>query len=117
MMIIRLFSALVMTVNPGVGISVLMWKYVCACGPTTVELKMVGLKEVIRKEMNIDGGFCVGYGSAPKIEGWGTVFVVEGFAAVDQPLRAYGLNIKWNNRTKLLFTMLASFGDYSLRTR
>jgi hypothetical protein len=38
---------------------------------------MLGLNEVNRKEMNIDGGSCVGYGRAPKIEGCGTVFLAE----------------------------------------
>jgi hypothetical protein len=46
--------------------------------------------------MNIDGGSCVGYGRAPKIEGCGTVFLVESafrFAAADYPPKAYGLNM------------------------
>jgi hypothetical protein len=57
---------------------------------------MLGLNEVNRKEMNIDGGSCVGYGRAPKIEGCGTVFLVESafrFAAEDHPPKAYGLNM------------------------
>jgi hypothetical protein len=88
MTIVGWFAALVITVNPGVGISVVTWKYVCACGPMTVELRMDGLNEVNRKETNIGRGFCVGYGSAPKMEGCGTVLLPEaalGFALFGHP--------------------------------
>jgi hypothetical protein len=54
---------------------------------------MLGLYDVNRNETNIGSGLGVTNGTAPKIEGWGTVLLPEaalGFPVFRQPPCAYG---------------------------